>query len=273
MALHRGVYMTFMILYLVTLAVGLWFLFYYSQVPNWVWIFFGVAILLEIIDLLIAESSVTKTKKHNENIEHLDQDGTVVHVTSDDIIITDNTPIKMGGWDILYGSIQIVILILLIIGFAFVIKYAVNIPWWVWFLLGLSILFSILGTVIEVLTKKSKGLWLLICSIISTALWITGIIFFVIYTTAPWWTWAIIALAFIFAALAQIFHGSSIVGEENERKMKQQQYEHIYGTSSPEREEYEEYNVSLLPAEDIDEQTVEGEVEFPVIPGGDVETE
>ena len=179
MAASRALYITFSILYLISLAIILWFLLYYSGVPSWVWIFFGVAILIAIISLIIREVAIKS------------------HVSSSGKIISNN----LGLWGVFYILLQIMAIILIIVGLIFVIKYS-TIPWWVWVILGSAILLALIGTIITSVGGVVVGIIFLIIAFIA---YIVGIILLVVYSHAPWWIWILIGVMILFGILASIF--------------------------------------------------------------------
>lgn len=162
----------FELLYLITLAIGLWFVFSYSFVPQWVYAFFGVAILILIIGVLMKA-----------------------------FLFKPDT--NLSSWGLIYAIFHIVALILIIVGIGFVIKYS-KIPWWVWVILGVAIILGIIAMMIFAITSKAKLLGI-VFYIFAIILYITGIIFVIIYSNAPWWTWAIVLLALVFSILASVF--------------------------------------------------------------------
>lgn len=181
MATSRALYVTFYLLYLITLAIGLWFLLYYTDVPMWVWTFFGLAILMIILSFLIQEYLIRK------------------------VITSGGTMIQNGmfdGWGLFLFFINIFAIILVITGIAFVVAFSRTIPSWVWLLLGLAILFSFLGNIIAAF---GGVIFSVLSSLIALTLFIIGIIFYITYADAPWWVWMIISLAIIFAIMANIF--------------------------------------------------------------------
>lgn len=182
MAVSRTYYYIFYILYLITLGVGLWFLLYYSGVPSWVWIFFGAAILITIISVLMKEfllvGTITTSGKY---------------ITNDDYAF----------WVVLYMIFNITVFILIIVGLIFVIKYS-SIPWWVWLILSLGILFSIIGDMLMIFGNVGY-IFSLIFNVISLILFIVGVGLVIVYSHAPWWVWLIVGIAILFAIIAGIF--------------------------------------------------------------------
>ena len=186
----RALYLTFYILYLMTLAVGIWFLLYYSGVPSWVWTFFAIAILIAIISAVLKEHLLTRT------------------ITTSGIDITDSSH---SFWLIFYILMNFAALILIVVGIIFVIRYS-TIPWWVWFILGAAIFFSIISNIMLALGPIGI-LFAVLVSLFAFVLFITGIILLIAYSNAPWWVWLIIGLAILFSMLASIFEG---IGDRNE---------------------------------------------------------
>lgn len=124
METFRVLYLTFVILYLITLAIGLWFLLYYSGVPGWVWIFFAIAIILLIISTMMRE-----TREQNKK--------------------------NFDRWGIFFVVLDVISIILMIVGFIFVVMYS-TLPWWIWLILGLSILFLLIVGILRA-AKTPKG--------------------------------------------------------------------------------------------------------------------
>lgn len=221
----RYFYITFYILYLISLAIALWFLLYYSGVPGWVWILFGTAILMEIMCVFIKEILLKQTL-----------------TTPGEEIISDSS----AFWLILYIILYLAVFILFIIGLAFVIKYS-SIPWWVWVILAVAIFCSIVGNIIYALAPGASIFGALF-SISAFILFIAGIVLLIIYSNSPLWVWSIIALVIIFNMLAGIFEATSernqtVVEETYPVKVKQ-----VVITQTE--------NVSLLPSSSIPEQVI-----------------
>jgi len=180
MAAPRALYITFSILYLITLAIVLWFLLYYSGVPSWVWIFFGVAILIAIISLVMSEVAIKKA------------------------VSSEGKPVPsrgLGLWSVLFILLQITSIILMIIGLIFVIKYS-SIPWWVWVIIASAIILLLIGGIISAVGGVVVGL---IFVIIGYLAYIVGVVLLVIYSDAPWWIWILIGMLILFGILANIF--------------------------------------------------------------------
>lgn len=180
----RALSLAFYILYLITLAIALWFLLHYSGVPSWVWIFFGVAILIAIIGALMKEFLLVRT------------------VTSSGEIISSGS---FTFWLVLYIIFHIAALILIIIGIVLVIRYS-TIPWWVWVILAVAIFVSIVSNMILAFAPGAS-LFAVILSVIAVILFITGVILLIIHSHSPWWVWLIVGLAVLFAILSAIFDG------------------------------------------------------------------
>lgn len=104
------------------------------------------------------------------------------------------------GWGLFIFFVNLIAFILMVVGIGLVIAYSRNIPWWIWLLLGVSLLFLFIGNIIA-----SFGAKLIIPSIfwiMAFLLLIAGIIFFVIHSKAPWWIYLLVAATFIFAIIS-----------------------------------------------------------------------
>ena len=190
MAIHRGFYVTCCLLYLITLAIALWLVLYYSGVPSYVWIFFGIAILIAIICVLMKEWVLEKS------ITNLGED-----ITSGDY----------SFWLIFFVILQLIAFILIIIGIILVIKYS-SVPAWVWIILALALIFSIISTVIYAIYPTNIRLGIFF-SILAFTFFIIGIIFLIIYSNSPWWVWLIIGIAIFFYIMTIILEPLSIRNE------------------------------------------------------------
>lgn len=180
----RALSLSFYIFYLITLAIALWFLLHYSGVQSWVWIFFGIAILIAIIGALMREFLLVRT------------------VTPSGTIIYSNS---LKFWLILYVIFHITALILIIVGIVLVIRYS-TIPWWVWVVLAIAIFLSIISNMILAFSHGSY-IFAIIIFVIALILFIAGVVLLIIYSHVPLWVWLIIGLAVFFAILSVIFDG------------------------------------------------------------------
>lgn len=214
MAVPRALFITFSILYLVMLAVVLWFLLYYSGVPAWVWIFFGIAILLIGISLIIDEV----TRKHKRSG-------------------------SLNSWGALHIILQLCALVLMIVGLVFVIKYS-TIPWWIWLILGLGILFILIGSLISSVGGKLPSI---ILTIIGFVAYLVGFVLLVIYSESPWWIWILIGLLFVFSILSSIFDHTS--GTEKSKSTK--------SNPKPDPDQETQTENYPLPSSNIPEQVIE----------------
>ena len=183
METFRVLYLTFVILYLITLAIGLWFLLYYSGVPGWVWIFFAIAIILLIISTMMRE-----TREQNKK--------------------------NFDRWGIFFVVLDVISIILMIVGFIFVVMYS-TLPWWIWLILGLSILFLLIVGILRAanINIAIVGLILGLLGVIGL---FTGIILILIYSKSPWWVWMIFVVVLVFDILANIFVAASAKGDIQE---------------------------------------------------------
>jgi len=230
MAAPRALYITFSILYLITLAIVLWFLLYYSGVPSWVWIFF--AILIAIISLIMREVAIKN------------------------VVSSSGKPKStgLGVWGVLYILLQIIALILVIIGLIFVIMYS-TIPWWVWVILGSAIVLAMIAVIIAIIPGVGPIIALILL-IIAFIAYIVGLILLVIYSDAPWWIWLIIGVMILFGILASIFEGLSerpkvVVVDECSTSTTTSCAVIEKSVSTPGT-----INVDLLPASNIPEQII-----------------
>lgn len=182
MAVSRALYLSFYILYLIFLALSLWYLLQYTGVPGWVWSIFAVAIILAIVAVFIKEFLLIRT------------------IMSSRIYTQDE---YYTFWLIMYTIISVVILILIIVGIVDVIRFS-NIPAGVWVVFGLAILLSIISNAILAYAPDANTL-AVILSVSAFILFIVGIILIIVYANSPWWVWLLVAIAITFAILAAIF--------------------------------------------------------------------
>jgi len=213
----RCFYISFYILYLIFLAIALWFFPYYSGVPGWVWIFFAVGILLSIIGVLMKEFLLKRKE-----------------------VVVDSYTF----WLVFYILLHIGVFILIIMGIIFVIQYS-NIPWWVWIIIGIAILLSIFSNVFFALNPKGI-VWNLIFSISALILYVIGVILLILYSNSPWWVWSILAISIVLYILAVIFEP---ISERNQIIIKKEEHIRTIEKSKP-------INLSLLPSTSIPEQVI-----------------
>lgn len=208
MAVSRTLYITFYTIYLALLALSLWFLLYYSNVPYWVWFFFAIALIISFISLIIREAAIkhivntklsTKTIQGSQGSQSQKEEVQIKEVSEG----TGPSKSTMGSWGITYIFMQIASMILIIVGIIFVIIYS-SIPWWIWVILGVAILLNIMAVVIAALIPKGIA-FSLVVSIIAFIVFLVGFSFLVVYSQAPFWVWLIFAIAIIFLMIADIF--------------------------------------------------------------------
>jgi hypothetical protein len=181
MGVSRYLHTAFYVLFLICLAVALWFLLYFAKVPGWVWIFFGVAILIFIIGILLKEYVLRQTR---------DAVGNVVPSGYHTF------------WVVLYSIFHVMAFILIIVGIVFTIKYSI-IPWWVWVVLAMAIFFVVLSNMFYYyFTSTVLGI---VMSVLAALTFIAALVLIVIYSKSPWWVWLIMGVAVLFAFLAGIF--------------------------------------------------------------------
>ena len=164
------------------LAISLWFLLYYSGVPSWVWILFGVAILIAILGVFIKEVFLKQT------------------ITSSGKDVTSE---YYTFWSVLYIILHLMAFVLIIAGIVFVIQYS-TVPWWVWVILAVAIASSIISTMIMGLSGGSSVgmIFGVIFYIAALVLFIIGIILLIIHSNAPWWVWLIVGLTILFGVMS-----------------------------------------------------------------------
>lgn len=172
----RALYLTFYILYLIAVLTSLWFLLYYTAVPSWIWGLFATSIVIAIVLPIIREYSSINTNYDSYK-----------------------------SWVIFYLAIYIIILGLFIAGLSFTIMYS-NILWWIWVIFGIGIMLSIVA---DAILNFSPG-FAAILVIIAIVLFITGLIFLIMYSDAPWWLWIIIGIAIISGIISAIFAGITV---------------------------------------------------------------
>lgn len=180
--LPRALHTIFYVAYLLTLALALWFLLHYAKVEAWVWSFFAGAILIAIVGVVVKEVLMKKV---------YDSTGKLTNAGNYNL------------WAILYLIFHIMAVILVIVGFIFVIIQS-TIPWWVWTILLLAVLLSIVNNMIFAYAPQAFVASLII-GIISLVLFLVAIVLVVIYSKSPWWVWLIVILALIMAILAAVF--------------------------------------------------------------------
>lgn len=170
------------LVFLILLAVTLWYLLFYAEVPSWVYSFFISAIVLAAFGLLIKEIFL---------LQPITPCGTFVPSDS------------YSFWSIFYTIFHIIAIILIIIGFILVIVYS-TVPWYVWFILGAAIfLFIVIAMLFGI--APGSSIVAIVFYVIVFALFITAIVLIVIYSNSPWWVWLLSGLTFLFALLAGIF--------------------------------------------------------------------
>lgn len=185
-ATPRLLHTIFYVLFLVTLAVALWFLFHYDGVQPWVWSLFAGAILIAIIGVIIKETGMKRVYDANGKL-------------------TNAGSYKL--WAILYLIFHILAFIMLIIGFVFVMIQS-TVPWWVWVMLAVGVVLVIVSNMVFAFVPEAY-IASLIIAIVALVTIVVGFIFLIVYSKAPWWVWMILILAVIFAVLSFIFELSA----------------------------------------------------------------
>lgn len=182
MGVHRAFHSSFYLCYLIVFLVFLWFFLYYSGVPRWVfWLFFAGIIIIGIG--VIQKETLMRKRIREDGSEYCHQ--------------------TRYNWTITYSILHFIALGLIITGLVFVITTS-SIPWWVWLLVFLSFIFSIIGTMIHTYSPHAK-VWAAVTHFIALALGLTAFVFVIIFSESPYWVWLIYALAVLFAVLAGSF--------------------------------------------------------------------
>lgn len=189
MAMNRALYVLFYILYLITIAIAIWFLVYYGKVPNWVYIFFLVAIIIMVIGVLIKEFLLQRTR------------------TKSGKDITKN----ISGWLIAYVAFHILAFLLFIAGIILVDIYG-NIAWWILSLLAIGIILTVVASMIYAFYPR-KELVAYIVYLVGVLIYIAGFVLLVYFSDAPWWIWLILLTAVGFSVVASVFE---YISEKNE---------------------------------------------------------
>ncbi len=180
--LSRSLYIIFYVAYLVTIAIFLWFVFSYTDVPSWVFILFAFALGIIIVSIIVKEFFIKS---------EINEDGTVLNDTS------------VRNWTIGYWLLYIIAIALIAIGTYFVVTTS-SIPWWIWCILILAIILDLISSILMVIGSLAVVFAVLI-AFLALMSYIIGIIFFIIYSDAPWWVWAILAIAIVFSIVANTF--------------------------------------------------------------------
>lgn len=165
-------YVIFYIVYLTLIAIGLWFLLFYSNVPQWVWSFFAIAITLAIIGTILKEFFFLE--QHH-------------------------------SWIVIYVFLYFIAFILIVVGLIFIMTYS-TMPWWIWTPLLIALLLSILTEMIVELSPNlaTVALFLAILTFITLVI---SLVILITHGQTPEWVWLIIGLSIIFFVLAGIFKG------------------------------------------------------------------
>lgn len=182
MGTHRAFHTTWYILYLITFLIFLWFFLRYAGVSSWVfWLFFAGIIIIGIG--VLQKETLMRKRVREDGTEYCHQ--------------------TRYNWTIAYSVFHFIALGLIITGLVFVILES-SIPWWVWMLLFLSFIFSIIGTMIHTYSPNARA-WAAVTHIIALGLGLTAFVFLISTSNSPYWVWLIYALAILFAVLAGSF--------------------------------------------------------------------
>lgn len=189
------------LIYLILIAIGLVFLFHYSGVPEWVWTFFIIAIILLAFALVLK-----------------------------DFVFKDDSS---NIWNIVYIILYFSMLILLIIGLALVIKDS-SIRWWAWtiFLIGFVLLMA--SGVILNMSPQGEYMYSLILAILALIILFIGIILILAYSHSKWWVWLIFIFAIIFFIIGKYLEHCDI---HDELKIFNPQFRKINKNKQQEQEQ------------------------------------
>ena len=178
----RIMHMIFYILYLILVAVIIWFLLYYSKVPAWVYTFYIVTILILISSVFIREFCLIRK--------------------ASPLNLTLNAS-SFTPWLISYVVLNIITILLVIVGVSFTIQYS-TIPYWVWILLGFGTIFIVMSILLVAISPKT-----LLVSIFFTLIGLVSHIIAIVYlmfsASIPGWMWFLLLPAFICFFLSNLF--------------------------------------------------------------------
>lgn len=199
MALHRFIYITFYILYLIFLSVGIHYLLIYTNSASWVaWLFIS-GFILAGIGVFIKEFL----------LKHI--------VTCCERDVTQDINACYKYWMYIYIILHIIAFILIIAGVVFAIINS-TLPWYVWVLLGLAIILYFIGSMILALYPLCTTLAITIYTI-AFILYIIALVLLVVYgpnslnlnltLSSTFWLWIFIAVGILLGLLAVLFEGLS----------------------------------------------------------------
>jgi hypothetical protein len=188
MVLPRALYVTFYVLYLVVMALVLWFMVHYTDIPAWIYILLVVPLAIFVIGLAVKET-VMKGQLY--------PDGTTTYHLN-------------GGWVIFYIIAHIAAFIMF--GTGIVLAMANDSQhWWGWLLFGMGFLMTILATMLLTLLPKRLA-WAIVVAVLGYIMMIAGAIIVLFFAQPEWWGWTILAVAVILGVLAFVFE---LMVEEN----------------------------------------------------------
>ena len=188
MGIPRWIYVIFYVIYLILVMVSLYYLLHYTNVPVWVWSFYAAAILIFLIGVLIKELFVKKV---------VDESGKTLNNTS------------LRVWGAFYLIFHIIAIVLLIVGLVLTMHYS-DIDWWIWLLLVIGLILTVIANMITSLPGKAITIFLALpVWIIGFIILIVGIAFYVVQADAPVWVWIIVIIAIIFGIMSSILDNMS----------------------------------------------------------------
>src|SRR3989338_8951537 len=153
--IHRGFHTTWYLLYIITVLIFLYFFLHFSGVPSWVYWLFFAGIILIAIGVVQKETLMRKRVAAGTNEEYCGS--------------------TRRNWTITYSVLHFIALALIVTGWVFVITTSL-IPWWVWTLLFVSFILSIIGTMVHTYSPQAK-VWAAVVHFIALALALTAFVF------------------------------------------------------------------------------------------------
>lgn len=187
MPISRSFGLSFYLIYLTILSMGMYMLLYYSGCPDWIWILIAIAIVISIVTTLIKEFNMRK----------------VVTVQGRDV-----TPESNGSWTIFYIIFQLVAIGLIFAALILAMFYS-NISWWIWSVLLVALVLSVVSNTMTSFDGLVANIGFII-GLVSTVCFAIGITLLAIYSNSPWWVWLVITIALLFGLLSYIFYAFAV---------------------------------------------------------------
>lgn len=188
MVLPRALYVTFYVLYLVMVALVLWFMVHFSDIPAWIYILLVVPLAIFVIGLAVNET-VMKGQRY--------PDGTITYRLN-------------AGWVIFYIIAHIAAFIMFGTGIVLAMVHDSH-HWWGWLLFGLGFAFTILAFMLLALVPHNVA-WAIVVAILGFIMMVAGAIIVLFFASPEWWAWTVFAVAALLGVLAFIF---AVLAEPN----------------------------------------------------------